>query len=301
MNQGFPIRCLVIYSANALPDENQWLKIIQVSRPLFECQHLCCKEFYYFTNHKDYNCVQLSKIFDLLYPCLNQIEYLGFHFPEHYPTKFFVDLDWPQLPKLRQLHLIWMKIPISGINTLAEGFVCFPNLELLNLHNSVTEIVQNDQELPGSHIIAEHLPKLNKLKWLGVGGNHINRSGLEKLIEAISCLDKMNKIWLNGNDLDGETIEMCLMGLRHLPELHDIDFFNSEHNFESLAEKKAFKFHVLRPFHCPNAFPSLQQLRFTGSCYQLNGRIDDDPEHENVEEAIRNGIKQIRPYCTVEF
>lgn len=245
--------------------------------------------------------MQLAKVFEILNPCLSELEYLGFYFPEYYPVQFFDGLSWPQLPILRQLHFRSMKIPAGGIKTLVQGFEAFPNLELLDLIKSDMDLVQNDQEVPGSYLIANHLSKFKQLNWISVVGNDLNPNGIKTLITAVATMQTISKICLNENKTDGETIEFCLYTLRNLPQLRQIDFVNPHHNFETLAEKKALKWQILRPFQCPFTFPSIQQLRFVGYGYQLNSKIDEDPDCENIEEAIREGIKRFRPHCSVEF
>lgn len=301
MKQNISIRCLTIYSGYALPDPSQWISIFQACRPLFERGDEFFKEFYYLANHGQYNALQLSKIFEVFGPCLANLEYLGFHFGEYYPEKFFNELNWRELPNLRHLQLKSMKIPASGINVLVKGFEFFPNLELLSLYRSDMDLVQNDQETPGSHTLAQQLPKLKMLNWISIVGNGLSRSGIEKVVLAVATMNNIKKLFLNENKTDGETIEFCLDTLRNLSQLRHIDFTNPCHIFETLAEKKALKWHILRPFQLPFAFPSIQQLRFVGYGYQLNDKMEEDPDHENIEQAIREGIKRIRPHCSVEF
>lgn len=278
------------------------MAIIQASRPLFERCDQFFKEFYYFTNHAGYKNIQLSKLFNVLNPCLGQLEYLGFHFPEYYPEKFFDDLQWPALPNLLQLHLSKIKIPRDAIPVLVKGFDSFPNMELLNLHRCDMDATKLEHETSSSHVLAENLPKLKRLNWISVVGNRVNCSGIRQLVDAIATMNSIHKVCLEGNRSDGETIEYCLERLKDLPQLQCISFTNPYCNFEASAKANVLKWNILRPFQLPFAFPAIQQLRLLdcGDCH-LYDRNHKSLEREKFELAICQGIKQFKPHCSVEF
>lgn len=113
----------------------------------------------------------------------------------------------------------------------------------------------------------------------------------------------MENIFFSENQFDGKTIEKILTKFQNLPNLECIDFTHPQHEFRELNEKKAMKFHILRPIQAENGkyFPSLRQLRFFGDGYQLNSKIKEDPEHENIEKTISTGIKSFKEKCSIEF
>lgn len=297
--QYLPVRCLIIYSTIAFSDPNKCYDIFQQSRQLFERGDPSFIEFFYFANHSCYENLQLSKIFQILAPCLGQLGCLGFRLPGNYTERFFDDLQWVQMPNLRQLHLNKIKLLAAGIGVLVKGFDYFPNLELLHLYQCFMDVVKNAEEMPGSYALAENLPKLKKLYWFSATFNHISGDGIKKLANALGTMKPMKKICLEGNKTDGQIIEDSLFALKDLPHLRYVDFSIPFENLESVAKQTALKQHILRPFELPFVFPSINQLKFVCCVNQL--KLESLLGEDNMEEAIRMGIKRIKPYCSVEF
>lgn len=163
-----------------------------------------------------------------------------------------------------------------------------------------TKIAQ--EKYLSSKVLAKSLPKLKKLEWISVVGNHICSIGLKKLVKTIATMHSIKKVCLEENACDGETIEYCLKQLKDLPHLRCISFTNPCCNSKTIASMGALKWNILRPFQFPFAFPAIQQLRLLGcgDCH-LNNKSHAGEEREKFEMAIRQGIKQLKPYCSVEF